>query len=554
MIEGGPEIHGAATPRRAARQDDLDDAADVAERATQRLALLQDVVSALARAHTQGEVAEAVASRIRPALGARLVTVRLLTEGACTLETVLQGEDAGGPCRPSSTPLDADVPLAEAVRGRAGVWLRTPEELAERDPECAELVATGGIRAGAALPMCVGERCLGALGLLFDAPRSFDEEERAFVRSIADQCAQALDRVRLLEAERGARRRAEQALAQLDAIVANAPLGVAFLDRDMRYRRVNRSLAELNGIAMEDHLGRTPRELFPGLPVDALEAQFRDVLATGAPLVDVEISGEGRAEPGRRRVTLASWYPVRVSGEVHGVGVLVREVTAERDAQEFQRHVLAVVGHDLRNPLSAIHGLAALLRRRGGDAAPPLLDRLQYSAQRMEGIIRDLLDYANVRRGVGVPMAPRPCDVAEICRAIALECEAAHPGREVRVGGAGSTACTWDPERVAQLLGNLVGNALRHGEQGGVVEVRWSGGEHDVAIAVANRGAPIPPSVVARMFEPFERGGGGGSGLGLGLFIARQIALAHGGRIDVRSSAEDGTVFTVVLPRRGPAR
>jgi PAS domain S-box-containing protein len=546
MPAEGEQTNGAVTAGGATSVD----LAGVAERATRRLALLQDIASALAAIHDPREIAEAVVSRIRPGLGARLVSVRLLS-AARTLDVVALREDAAGLSRLPSVPLDADDPSADAVRRCAPVWVRSREELATRYPTLAAVAAIG-ISAAAALPLCVGDRCLGSLGLFFEEPSAFEDEERGLIQSIAVHCAAALDRARLFEAERRARRLAEEAYAELDAIVENAPLGVAFLDRTMRYRRVNRLLAQLNGLTVEQHIGRTPRELFPGLPVDALERQFHDVLATGVPIVEVEVVGENPAVG--RHVALVSWYPVQVGGRTEGVGVLVREVTAMREAQEFQRHVLAVVGHDLKNPLSAIQGTAELLRRAGvAERELRLVERIQSSARRMDEIVRAVLDYTLARRGSGVPMERGPCDVAEICKAIALESEAAHPGRVVRCSGSGDTACTWDAGRVSQMLGNLVTNALQHGEPDSPVELRWSGDDDEVHVAVANRGRPIPAPVLARMFEPFERGAAhGGSGLGLGLFIARQVALAHGGRIDVRS-AEEGTVFTVVLPRSGEA-
>ncbi len=548
MVGEGERAGGASTAGGASCAD----LARIAERATRRLALLQDIASALAAIHHSKEIADAVVSRIRPALEARLVSIRLLS-AAGTLDVVASREGAAGLSRLVSVPLEAEDPSAHAVRRRAPVWIRSPEELAARYPE--QPGAAGlGISAAAALPLCVGDRCLGSLALFFEAPKEFEEEERGLIQSIAAHCAAALERARLFEAEQRARRLAEEAYAELDAIVENAPLGVALLDRAMRYRRVNRVLAKLNGLTVEQHIGRTPRELFPGLPVDALERQFHDVLATRVPIVEVEVVGENPVVG--RHVALVSWYPVQVGGRAEGVGVLVREVTAEREAQEFQRHVLAVVGHDLKSPLSAIQGTSELLRRAGVDERQlRLVERIQSSARRMHDIVRAVLDYTLARRGGGVSVEPGPCDVAEICKAIALESEAAHPGRAVRCSGDGDAACVADAGRVAQMLGNLVTNALQHGAPDDPVELRWSGDRDEVHIEVANRGRPIPASALARIFEPFERGAArGGSGLGLGLFIARQIALAHGGRIDVRSSAEEGTVFTVVLPRRGEAR
>jgi PAS domain S-box-containing protein len=552
--DGSRETRGGAVERETAAAAL---ARESAQRMARRLAVVQEVATGLAAASDVPALAHVVVNRLGPALGARVATLRRLSP-AGTLDIVGRRPDGAGLSGLTSIPPGAELPSAHALRRRVAMWVETPDELAARYPSLAEPASASGISSLVALPLVLGDRCVGTLGLGFDAARDFDEEERMFLASIAEHCALALDRGLLFEAERRARRSAEQAWAQLDAIVDHAPLGIAFLDREMRYRRVNRVLAELNGTAPEDHLGRTPRELLPGLPADQLEEAFRRVLETGEPLVDVEVVGEGPAAPGKLRTTLASWYAIRVGDETLGAGVLVREVTAEREAEEFQKHVMGIVGHDLRSPLQAMYAAAAMLSRGAAldERQTRLVERIESSARRMQEIVRAIFDYTQARSPNGVPMQPRPCDVAEICRALAQEAEIANPGREVRVGGEGDTAGEWDPGRLAQMIGNLVANAIRYGPPEIPVEVRWSGGPDEVTLEVANRGPPIPESTLARIFEPFRRGAAQprGEGLGLGLFIARAVALAHGGRLAARSSPEDGTVFTAVLPRSSPAR
>jgi signal transduction histidine kinase len=229
----------------------------------------------------------------------------------------------------------------------------------------------------------------------------------------------------------------------------------------------------------------------------------------------------------------------------------VREVTREREAQAFERHVVGVVGHDLRNPLSAIVTATKLLRRADPPSDPArLLGRISASAARVEEIIRALLDFANVRGGRGVPLRRRPHDLAEIAREVAEECTLAHPGRQVLCAGEGDCTGNWDAGRIAQLLTNLVSNALQHGPEDVPVHVRWEGLGREVVLEVANAGRPIPPEIVPRLFEPFQRGDDARrGGLGLGLFISRAIVAAHGGSIEVRSGEPGGTVFSVRLPR-----
>jgi PAS domain S-box-containing protein len=530
---------------------------EAARRATDRLARLLEITAALSASRTPAEIARTITERVHAVVGAAASAVYALEAGGTHLRLVgTRGADSRAG-RFQRVPLDAPLPVCRAAHAGEPIWLETAEGVREAFPALASIPVSRERAAVVCLPLRVEGRVVGAFGFTFDAPRRFEEAERAFFLSVAEQCAVALDRARLLDAEREARaaaerahEEAERARALLDAIVENAPVGIGFFDRDLRYQRVNPKLAEMNGLPIEAHLGKRPRDVLPGLPNDQIEAVWRRVVETGEPIEDVEIAGD---TPGAgRRIWLESWYPVRSEGEIVGVGSLVRDVTREREAEEFQRHVMGIVGHDLRNPLSAIAIATKLLGRAGLPSAPAaLVARIAASAARTDEIVRSLLDFARVRSGTGVPLSCRPCDLADIARAVVEECRLAHPGSRVECGGEADCTGEWDPDRIAQLLTNLVSNALQHGPEGAPISVRWRCTVDEVVAEVANAGPSIPADVVPLLFQPFRRGEPSRpGGLGLGLFIAQAIAAAHGGRIDVRSREPDGTVFSVRLPRR----
>jgi PAS domain S-box-containing protein len=528
--------------------------------ARDRLARLQAVTAALSRASTSSEVAQVLVTQAKDALGASSSVAYVLDAAGGRLQfgAAVGGAEADqGREGLASLPLDAPLPGATAVRRGEPIWIESAAQLAAEFPELPSHVPhTGRMHALVALPLRVGDRVLGALNFGFDEPRAFDGEERELILAAAQQCAQALERARLLDAERQARLGEERARASLDAIFDNAPIGIGLLDRDLRFVQVNPSLAEINGLPAAAHVGRTPRELLPNLPHDKVEAAFREVLSTGQPKLDAELSGETPAAPGRLRHWIESWYPVRVEDEIFGLGMLVREVTAEREAAEFQRNVLGIVGHDLRNPLSAITTSAQLLLRQAGDPAvvARLGERIAGNAERMQRIIAVLVDYARVRSGTGVPLRRRPSDLGALCRSVAEEHEASHPGRQVRASGAPEVHGQWDPDRLSQILANLLSNALDYSPRDSAVDVSWRADGERAVVQVANEGAPIPPALLPTLFDPFRRGErdrvGGKDGLGLGLFIARAIATAHGGTLEVRSAPGERTVFTLTMPLR----
>ncbi len=222
---------------------------------------------------------------------------------------------------------------------------------------------------------------------------------------------------------------------------------------------------------------------------------------------------------------------------------------------EFERHLVGIVSHDLRNPIGAILLSAGLLVRRGDmdERQTTTVARITSSGYRAERMIGDLLDFTQARIGGGIPVHRTPTDLHAVTRQIVDELRAAHPLREVRFEPSGDGGGAWDPDRIAQVLTNLVRNALRYSPAGTPVLVTSLGTGDSVVLEVHNQGTPIPPETGAVLFEPMRRGTGplnkGTDGLGLGLFIVKQIVLAHEGSVDFRSSQAEGTTFTVTLPR-----
>jgi signal transduction histidine kinase len=183
----------------------------------------------------------------------------------------------------------------------------------------------------------------------------------------------------------------------------------------------------------------------------------------------------------------------------------------------------------------------------------------------MDRMIVDLLVFTGAGLGAAIPLSPAAMDLGELCREVVNETRSAHPDREVRVEMRGNLAGEWDAARLRQVVSNLLGNAVQHGPETGPVELSVRDeGPPGVLLSVRNGGPPIPADFLPTIFEPLVRGGGASSpelrkqrrpgSIGLGLYIARAVVTAHGGTIDVTSSADAGTVFTVRLPRRPGVR
>jgi signal transduction histidine kinase len=166
-------------------------------------------------------------------------------------------------------------------------------------------------------------------------------------------------------------------------------------------------------------------------------------------------------------------------------------------------------------------------------------------------MIEELLDFTRARAAGGIPVNPRPASLTRICERAVEEARLSNPLRAISLEAKEELQGSWDPDRLLQLLANLIGNALQHGAASSPVSVKARREGGHAVLSVHNQGDPIPPDQLSDIFEPFRRGewkSGDSSGLGLGLHIVFQIARAHGGAVQVQSSAEDGTTFTVRLP------
>lgn len=224
--------------------------------------------------------------------------------------------------------------------------------------------------------------------------------------------------------------------------------------------------------------------------------------------------------------------------------------------ERYRDQSLGILSHDLRNPLSGITlGSTMLMRSEGHNKNVSVTcQRILNSAQRMDRMIGDLLDLTRTRFGKPIPVVRAPIDLEPLCRQVLAELEGQCPGR-LPFSSEGDLQGEWDGDRIAQVLSNLIRNAIQHGGPEDPISVTARGGGDDVVLTVHNGGRPVPADAIPYIFEPMIRYVGDEQtnvGLGLGLFIAFQVVAAHQGTLEVTSTAESGTTFTARLPRHAP--
>jgi PAS domain S-box-containing protein len=295
---------------------------------------------------------------------------------------------------------------------------------------------------------------------------------------------------------------------------------------------------------------------------ERVEAETARVVAgASGDVIDMEYRTLGLRNGVERWISVRGTTFFDDEGVPNRLAGTMRDVTERHQMEEVRDRLTGVFAHDLRAPLSAIAMGARLMRSRPGTLSEEnlrVVDMTARSSERMAMMIQQLLDFTRARLGGGMLLSLERIDVAALCREVAKEVEVASPGHTIRCEGPPQSIGMWDRVALGRILSNLLVNAVQHGGAD-VVRLQLYDAIDEVVIEVNNRGAPIPKDVLPMLFDPFRRGKGatrdivgGAAGLGLGLYIAKELVGAHGGRIEVRSTAEEGTTFVVRLPRGMP--
>ena len=226
--------------------------------------------------------------------------------------------------------------------------------------------------------------------------------------------------------------------------------------------------------------------------------------------------------------------------------------------KQSQNMFLAILGHDLRNPLGTVVTGSSFLMQ-AIDIPPKYVlvaTRMFNSAKRMSKLINDLIDFTRTHLGPGIPIRVKQGSVVAVCEEVVNELRTFHPEQLIELQVPAQLDAIFDESRIAQVLSNLIGNAIQYGNPDVPVTVKVTASEADMTIAVNNRGKTIPADKLSSVFDPMVRIAANvgndyteRTSLGIGLFISRELVHAHGGNIALASTAAEGTTFTITMPR-----
>ncbi|NZD48199.1 PAS domain-containing sensor histidine kinase [Rhizobium leguminosarum] len=363
----------------------------------------------------------------------------------------------------------------------------------------------------------------------------------------------------------------------LEDLYENAPCGYLSLQPDGRIVKVNRTLQTWIGIPAEQLLGKRLHDLLNTsgrifyethfAPLLRMQGFFNEVAldlvtADGRKLPVLANAMERRSEDGALLFTRVTMFQaaerrryerelVEARAAADAAGATIKsQLDFEQQTAELREQFIAILGHDLRNPLASIAAAGRMLRKEEQtDRSTKVLDLMQGSVVRMSGLIDNVLDFARARLGGGIVLDRRAEVLEPILRQVIEELRYSHLDRAIEVSIELGGPINCDSSRIGQLVSNLLGNALTHGTPDEPVRLSAATVDGRLELWIANGGAPISSDAMTRLFQPFFKGEAGTSqrGLGLGLYIASEIARAHGGTIMV-SSDDQETCFTFVMP------
>jgi signal transduction histidine kinase len=469
-------------------------------------------------------------------------------------------------------------PVPQVIRtARTQLIAEIPDELLRRfarDAAHLEGLRAFGLRSLLIVPLTARGRTLGAITFVMaESGRQYGRAEQLLGEDLARRAAIAVDNARLYrEAEQALQEKA-RTVALLDTVFRGTPIGLAFVDRELRFVRINDALAALNRTTVERHLGRTVSEVL-GESASLVVPLFEEVFRTGAPVLDREIVIEARAQDDGPRTFLASYYPVPATdGRTEWVGCMVSEVTERRRAGELLvqaermeaiARVAGGVAHEVNNMMTVITGFSGFLEGSlpAGDPRADDVAEIHRAADRAAGITRQLLAYS--RQQV---LQPTRLDLnALVQQSVPMFARLLGPGVHIELDQAPEVPrVRADQTQFEQVLVNLVLNArdamagqgtltvttetfvLEESQRAHGLSVRMPAGRY-ARLTVSDTGTGMDAATRARVFEPFFTTKPSGQGSGLGLATVYGIVKQSGGYIWVYSEVGHGTAFKIYLP------
>ena len=523
------------------------------DRRDARLRVLRGVFQALARSNDLEHLFRVLHCELSRVLDTTCFLLGLYDEASQMVEVVGQIE-AGVELPGGSFPLGQGF-LSQVIRSRQARHIR--HWSVEGPPVRVQYAtSTPGLpEATLTVPLLIDDRVLGVLSIQSYKPNAYDDDDLFVVQALAVRVAATIDAMRRGQAASAIRR-----VSKLEAVLASVSDGLLILDHAGRIVGLNPPAREMFGPEGDGIILGQPvdLELWGSWPLGARAvaealAPVVEAIRRGEECRDVEIELNSHG----RRVLSLSGTPVWDSpGQPAGGVVVVHDVTTQRDVARLKDDMLSITSHDLRTPLTVLRGQAQLMQRslKRNIATPEQLlsrvDLILDQTERLTNMLSRLLDLTKVEAG-RLDLRLEPVDLAGLMDGAVKSVQGLSSVHHIEVERPPSLVGEWDEGRLAQVLQNLITNAIKYSPRGGRILVRASAEGGQVTVSVQDQGLGIPAEDLPQLFERFYRAAGarGLEGSGLGLYICQGIISAHGGRIWASSEGPGrGSTFSFTLP------
>ena len=506
------------------------------ERTLAQTRALEAVNAALARAATPAEVGQVIFEHAFKVLGASASGLGLLGENGKQIELITVGFPEHVAQAFPFIDIEDERPGPASMKSGKPRWYASAEELLAEFPSMNEVIRDAW-EAAFFIPLRAGQETLGYISGYFEEAKIFDQSDRLFAQTIASQCAQALVRARLFE------ERSERAEAAL--VLERVGDGIFRLDGKGRITTWNPAAARMTGIAVSHALGKRIGEILEDWD---------------NPSRRIELVPPGEPAP-RQSLPfnlggLELWLSISGVRLPNGAVYAFHDVTAEHELERRQRDFIATVSHELRTPLASVYGVLCTLQRRelDTDTRDLMLKVAIEQGDRLRRLVEEILIASEVD-ATDLRMRDLSVDPAKIARSVV---DAALPGLPAGTALALTAPASLpplhaDPDRLQQVLSNVIDNAIKFSPDGGTIRVEVSASQERIVFVVSDQGIGIPALERERIFERFYRldpeQTKGIGGTGLGLFICRELVERMGGVIAADAAEGGGTGFRIELPR-----
>jgi len=397
-----------------------------------------------------------------------------------------------------------------------------------------------------ALPLEFEDEVLGIIYILRRGDIAFSQEEQEVLLAFAAQAAIAVRNARLLT-------QIWREKIRLDAIFDNNPAGILILDRMGRAERVNMAYCRMVRRRKEELIGLPCAEVLP------LHGPRIDIC--GQPAVSsirrqIYVEGILRPAEGKEKIVGVTVTPLQEGDKLVNLVVTVQDITRFKEADEMKSTFISVISHELKTPVAVIKGYASTLRRKDAKWDEKTLEdglrAIEEESDRLAKLIDNLLEVSRIQAGA-LKLRPEPISLGPIVRKVIDGFRMQTLRHEFVLDVPKDLPPVFaDPERVRQILGNLVSNAVKYSPRGGTIRVGAWAGDDEVTVYVADQGIGIPPEEQGKLFQRFSRLDSGlrreTKGTGLGLYLVKSLVEAQGGHVWVHSEPGKGSTFFFTLP------